>query len=813
MLRFFLSLGMYLAMLSLHAQVSGHLVDPSGEPVPFANVLLLDPSDSSMIAGQVSDLSGHFQIDVVGGDQYLLSIGLLGFKNWYSYPFVLDAQHSEKDFGTLTLEEDVTLLQGVEVTSERMQIEQTIEGTIVNVQSSMASTGSTALQVLERAPGVVLDRRYNNLTLNGQSGTLIMVNGRPLRMSQAEIVNMLSGMSADNLESVELLTNPSAKYDVDGGAGIINLKLKKNEEQGINGSVAVTGGYGWGPKETFALSLNRRDGGTNYYMTYALNHDDSFSDFDALGYVSSPVIGGRQDFHFINNSAVATLSHNAQLGFEHDFDKGWVIGLNSLYNQSTVRTSIRNDAAYFYPNGEELHADIQVQGRAPTHNLSTTLFAEKALDKGGKLSADVDYLIYRSTSPTQVESGYLDERAESIQPEGQFFVTGNRGESVTDIRVAVAKLDYSQQLSPFWRVDAGAKGSLSQTENDAYIDRWENDQWVRDHRNVNDQEIIENIGAAYVSFNYQLDSATQLTAGVRYEHWQRDFSDNTPDSHFGKFFPSVFLSRTLSEHGSWQMAYNRRITRPGFGDLTTFLRYNGPFSVFTGTPSLRPAISDHFKVSYSLRDKNFALLYSYEANPIARYQVVTNKAGDLNLITPQNLAYIASYGVQSHVPVDLAPWWTLTLGGTFHWRRFEVVHTVAPKKKSYLTANLYGSQEFTLPQNIQIELSGFFNAAHYNGSVKNSHFGMLNAGVKKELGHHSSLQFTVTDLLKTMKIRFIYGELTQEAWDSNTSGTYHAESANNRIFKLTYFKRFGDNEMKGRRKRKLGAEEERNRMQ
>lgn len=794
------------------AQVTGTIRTEQNEPLPFANILVLNAADSAVVQGGLSDMEGQFSVNIDKPGSYLVKANMISYQNYFGEPFTITRTKTKIDAGTILLKEETLILEGVQVAAQRMQIEQTMEGTKVNVQSSMAARGSTALQIVERSPGVVLDRRNNNLTLNGQSGTLIMINGRPIRMPQAEIVTMLNGMSADNLESIELLTNPSAKYDADGGAGIINLIVKKSQDHGTNGSAALTAGYGWGPKETVNLSMNHRNGNVNYFGSYTFNHDDTYEDFWATGNSTNPVLNGRQGYAFHSHMASVNTSHNAQAGVEWQSNNQWIMGANALYNQSTRESNIRNDADYFLPDGSFMNADIKVTGLAPTHNLSATLFTEKSFKNGNKLSADLDYIYFFNDSPTEVVSTYTDENGETITPSNELFVEANRGGSTTHINIKVLKVDYTQKLGSSATIDMGIKCSQATTENEAYIDLLVDGRWQRDNRNASDQTIDENIGAAYTTLNWTIDSLTSFSTGVRYEHWIRDFSDETTDSNSGWFFPSAFLSRKLPNHQSLQFAYNRRITRPGYNDLTTYLRYNTAYSVFTGNPSLRPAITDNFKIGYQVKDKNFSLIYTYEQDPLVRYQVAQNEENNLNLIAPQNMAYQRSIGLQFHLPVQITKWWTLTAGGTFSVRDFKVVHTIVPKEKQYLTANLYGSQEFSLPSDIRIELSGFYNAAHYNGSVKNDGFGMLNFGAKKEFDDNSSIQFTVTDVLQSMNVKFLYGGLTEEAWDSTADGTYQPESTNRRIFKVTYYKSFGSNKIKGRSNRRSGSAEERSRV-
>ena len=799
--------------LPVFSQLHGKVVDTQGGPLPFVNVLLLDAGDSAMISGSLSAADGSFRIENIKEGSYILHLKLIGYENWYSQTFAYSLAQPEKDFGALPLPEETILMDGVMVRGQRMQIEQSMEGTTLNVQSSMMSKGSSALQILERSPGVVLDQRNNELMLNGKSGTLIMINGRPVRMAPAEVLAMLEGMSADNLEKVELLANPSAKYDSDGSAGIINLVTKKKEEEGTNGSASVSSGYGWGAKQALSLNLNHRKGPVNYYGSYSFNYDHYFTDFRGTGFQTLPVLGGKVILDFTNNSERKRAGHNATLGLEKEFGNGIVAGGNVLYTSSIVKTNIYNDGNYLFEDNSFLHADINVSGRSLQNNLNTSFFSEKRLKKDGKISFDANYLWYHNNAPTRAESVYLDEDRNPIIPENEVYANGNRGESQTDINIGVVKLDFETKISDHLKLETGIKGTYSNTTNEAIIEHLRDGGWQAGEQNKSSLEVNEKIGASYLSLHLSFDSLTTLTTGLRYEYWDRDFSEQGLDKRFGKFFPSAFLSRTLNPTSSLQLVYNRRITRPDYNDLTNFLRYNDPTSVFTGTPELEPAVSENLKLGYQFRDKNIALVYTHEANPIARFQISERSRSDLVVIAPQNLDYIRSLGIQSHIPFDITKWWDITTGGTISSRRFKLSYTRQPVTKDYIAYNLYLNQTFSLPKDFAVELSGIYNSVHYNGSVEVQGFGMLNFGLKKELkNNYGSLQFTITDLLESMTIRSEYGALTEEAFGTRTKVKFQPESANARIFRISWSKNFGNVKAKGSGQRQSGSQEEKSRI-
>ncbi|GAB5526217.1 MAG: outer membrane beta-barrel family protein [Roseivirga sp.] len=794
--------------VSLKAQITGQVHDQHGEPMAFVNMLLLKPQDSSFVQGALTDMQGRFALEGADKGSYLLRLTFIGFKQHYAPVF----QWSGKDrlqLATLVMQEDTQELEGVEVTAQRMKVEQIPEGKVLNIQGSVMTKGSTALQVLERSPGVMLDRRNNVLTLNGQQGTLIMINGRAQRMSQADLINMLNSMNADNIESIELLTNPSAKYDADGGAGIINLKLAKRTGTGTSGSLSAGFGYGWADKESLSATLNTQLRGVQVFASYAFNHDKTFYNWHGVGHSQNPFFGyGTFDFNSenINNQR----SHNVNIGLEKEFTSDWTLGGNLMFNPGKQVMRTDNFGIYTYTSIDDFDADIQIDQEIKITNLNASFYADKEVE-GGSWSFGADYLAYDNQRPSRIVSAFMDEQGNPVDFDNAQYAKDNRGESLTDIRIAVAQADFNKSITSELSLEAGLKNSYSFTRNQALVQQLEEGEWVTDVANVSSQDIEENITAGYVSLAYAIDSLTSLNAGLRYENWQRDYGDASLDGSFGRLFPSVFLSRKLKQNSSLQFAWNRRVTRPSYNDLASFVVYNSPISVFTGNPLLRSTITDNLRLGWQIGGVNLDLAYTHEDKPIVAFQQVEREGGTSVAITPQNLDYQKSFMLQTNIPIDIAKWWTFSLGINTGLREFKVLHTREQVVKQYMAFDFNANSTINLPGGVSLELSGFFNGDHYYGTMDAKGFGMLDMGFKKELGKNGgTIQLAITDVLKTMRYSNITGGLTREAFDSYAEVNFYPESKNSRIFRLTYSRSFGNG--KGHKERQSKSAEEKARI-
>nr|WP_298998723.1 outer membrane beta-barrel protein [uncultured Allomuricauda sp.] len=780
---------------AIFGQLSGTVVDSGGIPIPYANVMIYKVLDSSLQTGTITNDDGTFTIEYSNLGAYMLQVDLLSFHTWNSEMFTVSGVDFKKDFGKITLLEEVTSLEGVEVRGQRKLIQRTQEGSIVNVQASVMTQGSTALQLLERSPGVILDQNNNIFSLNGKSGTLIMINGKAQRIPMADIIAMLNGMSADNIERIELLTNPSARYDVDGNAGIINIILSKNENLGIRGTVNASTGYGRGPKQTTGISINYGSERAALFGNYTFSYDDTFGGFQAIGVTEIPVLGGSTEVDFLNRSQQINRNHNLNLGYEHKLSESSTLGGSVLYNESMPLVFTRNTGLYDFVINPFLEAQIRLNGDGNLKNLTTSAFYEKNNEKNS-FSITGDYINYNSKTPNQVNSVYFDENGNSFQPESEIYNEGNRGFNETDINVGVLKLDYRRTLNEKLSIEGGIKGSLSKTVNDARIEILQGERFIADDRFISTIENQETIGATYVLSDYSFNTKWKAQLGLRYEYWDQAFDDSSLDRSFGKLFPSVFITNSLSDTTALNFAYNKRITRPNFSDLASFLVYNGPTSVFSGNPQLLPAITDNISFTYNDKSFSISVMASNENNPISRYQITRNAQSNVAVIAPVNMDYQRSLDLQTNIPIRMTNWWDINLNGTLGVRQFRLLHTDERLTHDYVHFNFNGNHTMRLPANFSFELSGWYTSRHFNGSTKNLGFGVLNGGLKKEFKNGSSVQFSVTDIFQSLDINFRIGTLTREAFGDVFNGTYSSESGFSRIFRISYTYPFGNKKVK-----------------
>jgi len=796
---------------SAFAQVSGKLTDAAGKPISYATAVLLSTADSTIVRSALSGDSGIFVLTAAPAGKYRLKISSMGYQTWLSPEF-----EGPKAFGTIVIQSDRRQLGEIVIQGARPLFEQRPDGTVVNVQSSILSKGSSALEVLERSPGVVIDQQNSGIVLNGKSGVTVMINGKLMHLPEDQLVALLNSMSADDIASIELLTTPGVDYDAEGSAGIINIVLKKNRNTGTNGSYSLTGGYGYGEKGTASLNLNHNTGNTNFYGSYTYGHDKSYNDFHAIGAEQEPLLGGFAESDFLSISKPVQNSQNATLGFDSKTGKT-VFGGSINYTGSHTAVETDNHAVYRVGADSVYQLNATISGVNQWRNASAGLYLGQQLRPGEKLNFDLNYINYQNNYPTRVQSSFLDKNGKQAGSNDTLFSPRQQGLSHTLIQVGTAKADYTKQLGAEVKFDAGIKGTYTRTSGVSSIESLVNGTFVTSPSAINHILMHEGIIAAYTNVNVKPDSVTELTAGLRYEYSGTRMTDPLTeqiiaDRRLNELFPNVLFTRKLSSNAEWFLSYSQRISRPSYSDLTSYVTYNGPNSINTGNPLLKPTISYNLEPGYHYQSYSFSMLFSKDVDPIARNQFVYSTDRTQADVSPQNLNYQNYLTFQAGLPLNIGNWLTMNydlLGG---WRKFSEDYTANPVQHTYFAYSLSGSQIYRISGGLSLELSGYYNSLAYNGTRKQDGYGVLNAGIKKVLKNNGgSFQVSTSDVLRTGSVSSYFGTLTQEAFDLKSHVIYYPESSKYTLFKVAYSRSFGGNpsgskkdEGAGEEKRRIG---------
>ena len=801
-----------------NGQITGKIASVDGQPVQGVSIDLLRVTDTSFVKGTLTDGKGVYHLPQIKQGRYFLRFSSIGYQTWYSSAFLLTDSQKVKDFGTQVIQIDANQLQEVVVRAEKPLFQQQDYGTVVNVEGSVLTKGSSALEVLERSPGVIINHRDNNIELNGKSGVMVMLNGKSMRLSMEQVVSLLDGMSANDISKIELLTTPPSSYDAEGSAGMINIVMKKNKKPGTNGTVSLTGGYGRGEKGTGAINLAHNTGNINLYGSYTFSRNRTYREMYITSAQNMPSMGGDVFVTVSDTSRDLRNNHDATAGLDVRLNTKTTFGGSITYNSSKSSSIIFTNAGYNVVPDSLLQFTGDNRGTNRWNNLVNSVYIEKISRAGEKFNFDLDYLYFYNNGRSNVQSSFINKHGMQVGGEKMLFSPSQKGFATTTINVGAGKMDYEKQLRENVKLETGAKVAYTQSTSRSGIQSLVNGILTSSDQTTNNIIMREGIGAIYASVNTRINQSTNLTIGARYEYSYTNMensitSENIVNRKLGSLFPSIFFTKKLSDRSDLQLSYTKRISRPSYNDLASYVGYSDPTAVYTGNPFLKPTISNNAKFGYNYNCYSFSLVFSRDDNAIVRYQLTESPARDILFISPKNLAWQNNVTFQTTFPLKVNNWWAMNYGFVGGLRQYRVEHTKQPFTKSYFGYSLNFSQAFKLPSNYSVELLGWYNKTSYNGTRKIDGYGILNVGIKKELGNNGgSLQLSVADFLRDERINIYYGTLGEEAFSINNHVNIYTESAKFPIIKLTYSRSFGNNIAKNQRKKVNVSEDEMDRV-
>jgi len=799
------------------AQVTGKLVAADGAPLVFANVSLVKGTDSSLVKAVRTNEAGIYLFNDIAAGKYILQYSSIGYMARQTTVFEVTIAQPLVNRGVLIMQENKKQLEEVVVRAQKQLYQQRPDGIVVNIENSLLSKGSTVLQVLERSPGVVINYRDNSIALNGKNGVMVMIDGKLVRMPMEQLVNFLSGMSADEIATIELLTTPPAKYDAEGSGGLINIVLKKHKKKGNSAAMSFTAGYSTGEKGTGSVNFSHNTGPVSLHGSYTGSHDRLLNDMFVESSQHMPFLGGDVSVIGWFTTHLVRNNHDASIAADIQLNANTVMGGGITYNNSRLSGNTITDAGYNVLPDSLLQFKGYNEGRSHWNNTISTVYLEKTIRPAEKINLSLDYLRFNNTASSSVQSSFINKHGMQAGTSEILFAPGQKGFAGTDIQVGVVKADYSKEVNKRLKIEVGIKGAFTRSTSISGIQSLLNNVWTSSDQTSNHISMKEGIGASYVSVTSQVDTSMQFTVGLRYEYAYTKMNNSqtgvpVTDRRLGSFFPTVFLSKKISSQAELQFSYTRRISRPSYNDLASYVGYSDPTAVYTGNPFLQPTITNNYKVGYANKRYSFSLMFSRDQHAIARYQLTESPGRDILYISPQNLNWQNNITLQASLPIKINNWWNMnySIAGGPRWYRAD--YTKTPLQNTYTGYSINMAQLFTLPRNFSAEISGWYNNTVYNGTQQVAGFGVLNAGIKKELTNNAgSLQLSVSDILMDQRYDIHYGTLTQEAFSIKSHVVVNTESSKFPIIKLSYARSFGG-KIKTEKKRETNTSDERSRV-
>ncbi len=640
-----------------NGKISGSIKDGAQKNLQSATVTLLRAKDSSSVKFSVTNKSGDYEFYRYSEGKYLVSVTSVGYDKTFSNLFEITAARPEVNPGTITMTETTKGLGGVTVTAKRPFIETKIDKTIVNVEASPTSAGATALEVLEKSPGITVDND-GNISLRGKAGVIIMMDGKPTYLSSADLASLLKNTPASALDQIEIMTNPSARFDASGNSGVINIKTKKGRAGGFNGSVMIgattsfftdKGALYVIPKTQNSFTFNYRKNKINFFGNYNPN---VYKGRNVLE-ISRKILD--QDKNIIGYNDVATrfkfgnVNHTLKLGLDYAADKkntfGVVVSGFTFSGHPTPQTVTSLSDANFHPTSTMIS---ETDNRIKFKNLTSNFNYRHVFDSTGKeLTADFDFIAYDNTSDMLLTTDFYDGGG---QFDGQLLLSGHLP---SKIKIYSVKSDYVHPLKNGSRIEAGVKSSFVKNDNVVDYVRWDGIKWVNDARS-NHFIYDENINAVYVNANTQVKKWS-FQAGLRLENtiakgYQVN-NDSTFKRNFTNLFPSAFISYALNKANQFTVSYSRRVNRPNYQDLNPFIYFLDSLSYRQGNPFLLPQFAHNIELSHSFKNKLITTLnYNNTTDVISQ---IIKPDGEKSSLIPDNVAKFRNIGISITAPLPV----------------------------------------------------------------------------------------------------------------------------------------------------------------
>ncbi len=768
---------------NLVSDITGTVSDDDGQPIPGANVLLLNPVDSAYITGTTTDTEGKFLIPKIAYGHYLLKISFLG----YEIP-VLSCIAREKivELPPVSLKENTYEIASVTVVGKNRPIKFEPGKMVVDVSSSLAASEGNVFEVLKGMPGVTI-RENGTVSLNGQSGAKIMVDGKPTYVSGESLVSLLRGMPATSVDKVELITQPDARYDASGTAGIIDIKTKKRKTEGFNLSVNARYARNRYNLGNAGFNLAYRKNKINLFSNYSYYQGKNYNDLRIINDYLDPITGEPTGITLEQNTdrSWRYKTHYFRIGTDYDLTDKITLGVYATGNLSDERLTGKTDS------------EFSSFGNRSDSALSTRNLNEKYPRRytGGA------YISWKPKTDTEWNTSF--DRVYHHHPEDQQqyedfrnVSTGVlpsdtlRGDIDGIIDIYAGETSITLPLSRKIKLNAGAKSSFIRIDNSASYARRANNAWVENTGLSNDFGYNENVNAGYVQTKIDFSDAFAGQIGLRVENTHVEGNvfeyssgkDSLFRNRYTDFFPALGLNYNFDNDNGISFTYGRRITRPNYRDMNPFVFVFNKYLHEQGNPNLKPALSDNVELAFTLKKLlRIGLFFTYVKDPITKSFLFRDE--NVVIVFPENLSSGISYGIRLNTAdLDITGWWQANLTFAGQYREFRWNLNGEKEGNDFLVPSGDFNNRFKLSKSWLIELKTSYTGKRAEGQYIFEPMWLFSGGIRKYiLNNKGSVTLYVDDIFST----FVVGEISRLGQFTRTR-----EKENGRQISISFSYRF-----------------------
>jgi outer membrane receptor for ferrienterochelin and colicins len=750
-------------------KITGKVIEQdTKQPLEFANVTILTPTNT-IAGGGLTDVNGEYNIDVPPGT-YNIKYDFISFK-----PQVISNREisTSTNLGVIALAPDATLIEEVAITAERTTVDIKLDKRVYSIGNDMMVKGGTVSDVLDNVPSLSVDSE-GNVALRGNQSVTILIDGRPSTLAGSNVAEVLRLLPADSVDKVEVITNPSARYDAEGGGGIVNIILKKGKADGFNGS--VTANTGTPDNHGFMANLNLRSTNFNLFSNigynYRQNPGESFTNSRYLDRVTNETSSYTDE---TRENERLRKGYNASFGMEWFLTKSltWTNSVNFRRNTGgnvtdTYYENYNADRVFLnklWRYNDEDSEDNNVQFSSSVTQKFNNDGHELRVDASVSKNMDDERAVINNTTIAGISSS-ADTFERTIN------------DDVEDR--ALLQADYVLPLGEKSRFEAGYRGSFSTLENDARAERLDpvSNTWVNNENYSNYLQYKEKVNALYAQYGSKINKFSYLL-GLRWEDSNIDVNLlNTGDfnnKRYNNFFPSAFLTYEFSENSNVSLSYSRRINRPRGRFLNPFAGLESNINVFRGNPDLDPSMTNAFDLGYYKRFGKLTLNTSAYLNItddsfqfVRQIQGETPEGTPITLTTPVNLAKEYRFGLEFNVNYNPFRWWRINGNLNFfrnetqgdYFFQFtdpdtgEVFDSYQNFDRTAYAWTVRANSKITLPWNIDWQLNGNFDAPQNTPQGKRRAVAAANTAISKDfLKDKATIALNVQDIFNSRKMK------------------------------------------------------------
>jgi outer membrane receptor for ferrienterochelin and colicins len=786
------------AFAQVTVKVTGKVVEAgSKQPLEFTNVII-QTLDNVTVTGGLTDAKGEFSLDVKPGT-YNIKFDFISFK-----PQTISGKEIKTaiNLGAIALAPDATVLNAVEIVAERSTVEIKLDKRVYTVGNDMMVRGGTVSDVLDNVPSLSVDAE-GNVALRGNQSVTILIDGRPSTLAGSNVAEVLRLLPADSVDKVEVITNPSARYDAEGGGGIVNIILKKGKANGFNGSVIAT----TGDPANHGLSTNLNFRSTNFNLFSNLGYN--YRNNPGNSFTNSRYLDENDNTTSYTNERRTNdrlrKGYNASLGLE------WFIDSTFTWTNSiSIRRNVGNNPSKAYYDNYDADKNFLSTRYRYTYedddesNVNyATSFLKKFNDKGHQLKVDASV----SKSLEDEDANITDEILNTADTSNNTY---QRTRNDQDETRALVQADYELPIGENGKFEAGYRGSFATTETDAATETLEGTEWVNDANYTNYLQYKEKVNALYTQYGNKVGNFSYM-AGLRWEDSNIDVNllniDEYHNKRYNNFFPSAFLGYELSEGSNLTLSYSRRINRPRGRFLNPFSGLQSNINIFRGNPDLNPSKTHAIDLAYikkwqkltlsssaylNVTDDNFQFVRQqsgdYITQQVGGADIIDPVTGDVTVVdgqdirtpvtltTPINISQEYRFGFEFNINYNPFKWWRINSNFNFFRNETKGDYTFTGDDGNGNPVSYYQNfnnvaytwttrlnSKITLPYKIDWQINGDYRGAQKNAQGKSRGVASANTALSKDiLKDKGTISVNVQDIFNSRKMKnetFISGQV------------------------------------------------------